>query len=760
MDLLPKNIMMIRRSKRISNTTHKIIKTRSDCANVKEAVANKQKFDRAQASVIDQDVIVCSEKTPDPLPLPPQDTSRILGTFCHSHQQAQATEDEDVRLEAIRKRAVAAALGEECNQRKSKRQREQDKRWLRMFEELLAFRMVNGHTKVPIYYAPCQELGSWAACLWRQHRELQEGKTSNLTREKIDVLGLVGFWGIGSVKAGAVPAGRQASSRPHICQGWNSKFEQLKEYKRNFGHTNVPKNYEKNPTLANWVKTQRKNYRLLMNSNKASGAMTNERIGLLKSIGFNWVVQRRNRDSVHLPQSPAKRVAGLYVTDELNKKRLRPESMKAEKNEEIHKISKSNVSVKNVGQSLLKLRKSKRQQEKEKKWIEMFNRLKVYRELTGHCDVPQWCPGNQELGSFVASQREQYRYFQEGKSFTLMTDEKVAMLMSIGFVWDPSLYSQVTGKKETSVDYSDGICEDPSENAQNTRENESSADDSDDDDSEELQPPVTVDDSYVPTSPVRVDKNLVEKYSIALATASQKGRSTIQHALFSQKPSCIVEEAVTENGNTPDKNLGASIRQTLFPEKPGRITVSKVSPNEQTGDDEGADKCVQLVKNAEYPCRKRTIVAKWKLKGLESNRGERTDIPYCYLPLYKGVTVRPSGKWQAQIYYSGKSRYVGVFDDQEEAGRVYEWVHRELKSSNGSKVVSKEEADDYFKATLKAAFEWHNSVKNDPMQGEILSSECSQDSHKVQKSTLGLHQPNSLCKIPKKKRKTLMDSFL
>jgi hypothetical protein len=47
------------------------------------------------------------------------------------------------------------------------------------------------------------------------------------------------------------------------------------------------------------------------------------------------------------------------------------------------------------------------------------------------------------------------------------------------------------------------------------------------------------------------------------------------------------------------------------------------------------------------------------------------------MPLPRGVTVRPSGKWQAQLYYAGKSRYIGVFDCREDACYAYE-VAREV----------------------------------------------------------------------------------
>lgn len=46
----------------------------------------------------------------------------------------------------------------------------------------------------------------------------------------------------------------------------------------------------------------------------------------------------------------------------------------------------------------------------------------------------------------------------------------------------------------------------------------------------------------------------------------------------------------------------------------------------------------------------------------------------------RGVTQRPSGKWQAQLYFAGKSRYIGVFDSREKANLGYEIAREYLHS--------------------------------------------------------------------------------
>ncbi len=53
------------------------------------------------------------------------------------------------------------------------------------------------------------------------------------------------------------------------------------------------------------------------------------------------------------------------------------------------------------------------------------------------------------------------------------------------------------------------------------------------------------------------------------------------------------------------------------------------------------------------------------------------------LTLPRGVTQRPSGKWQVQVYYAGYSRYVGLFDTREEAAAGYRLARECMDSSFG-----------------------------------------------------------------------------
>ncbi len=69
----------------------------------------------------------------------------------------------------------------------------------------------------------------------------------------------------------------------------------------------------------------------------------------------------------------------------------------------------------------------------------------------------------------------------------------------------------------------------------------------------------------------------------------------------------------------------------------------------------------------------------------------------------RGVTMRPSGKWQVQYYYCGSSRYIGVFESKEDALTAYETT-REILGREGSESLTKEEIYNNVNLARNAAF--------------------------------------------------------
>lgn len=159
---------------------------------------------------------------------------------------------------------------------------------------------------------------------------------------------------------------------------WNSHIDQLKEYRNIFGHVNVPQNcddeYRK---LSMWVQNQRVQYRYLKNGNAKKSFLTPERIAILESLGFAWDMNE------------------VY-------------------------------------------------------WMEKWHMLKKFTEDHGHANVPSRYEQNPRLARWVLNQRVQFRKHLrqqkndhedepgQTKSGSRLTQKRIDLLNSLGFVWDPS----------------------------------------------------------------------------------------------------------------------------------------------------------------------------------------------------------------------------------------------------------------------------------------------------------------------------------
>lgn len=139
--------------------------------------------------------------------------------------------------------------------------------WESRFQELIAFKAKHSHCNIPVKWKENIKLGMWSAA----QRALR--KSGKLKRERERRLNEIGFdWREGSTKA-----------------EWKSRFDQLKDYRRRFGHCCVPVRWQENPQLGAWVARQR-------NFRKASKmAVYKER--LLTEIGFVWA-QRQTTSSL------------------------------------------------------------------------------------------------------------------------------------------------------------------------------------------------------------------------------------------------------------------------------------------------------------------------------------------------------------------------------------------------------------------------------------------------------------------------------
>ena len=74
--------------------------------------------------------------------------------------------------------------------------------------------------------------------------------------------------------------------RAYQAENWTEKFEELIEYRNQFGNCLVPNAFTDNRALAQWVKRQRYQYKLKMEGKRST--MSDERIEALEDVGFIW----------------------------------------------------------------------------------------------------------------------------------------------------------------------------------------------------------------------------------------------------------------------------------------------------------------------------------------------------------------------------------------------------------------------------------------------------------------------------------------
>ena len=135
-----------------------------------------------------------------------------------------------------------------------------NKKWMGMFDRLVAYKARYNNTMVPYRYDEDPKLASWVS---RQRRPYIRNQMLSSRRDLLNSIDFV--WN---------PTGVKEEEQ------WMEMYEKLVAYKKRYKDTMVPRNYVGDAKLANWVKEQRYQYR---NRN-----LSESRWALLNSIGFIW----------------------------------------------------------------------------------------------------------------------------------------------------------------------------------------------------------------------------------------------------------------------------------------------------------------------------------------------------------------------------------------------------------------------------------------------------------------------------------------
>mmetsp|Transcript_18028 Transcript_18028/g.29879 ORF Transcript_18028/g.29879 Transcript_18028/m.29879 type:complete len:822 (-) Transcript_18028:190-2655(-) len=210
------------------------------------------------------------------------------------------------------------------------------------------------------------------------------------------------------------------------------------------GDGNNNNNKIKYDSLGVWVKRQRNQYKNYKAGNKEkAGEMTEERVKLLESVGFEWSLRAVGTESTswidHYNTLKAfKEEHGHTLIDEKQNKalgdwcKLMRNYMKkySEGNEENALSSEHYQLLKD-----LELDSSLR----ESKFEARLRELMDFKKAHGHCLVPASYAANQKLSNWVQTQKRQYKLMKDGRNLkSQMTEEKCQMLIEAGFEFEVS----------------------------------------------------------------------------------------------------------------------------------------------------------------------------------------------------------------------------------------------------------------------------------------------------------------------------------
>lgn len=185
------------------------------------------------------------------------------------------------------------------------------KSWSERFAQLQEYKTINGHCNVPIRYKTNPSLGQWVSTQRQEYASFQNGKKSNMTKERIAKLEEAEFnW---SLRDTAKMAPRKS---------WDMHFAALIEFKKQHGHCDVRVRSKQQPTgsLGRWVEKQRSQYHS-KNEGKDS-KLTIDQIEKLDSIGFKWRVRHERNKISGCPRNPDIEINDEALLDEYTKRAL------------------------------------------------------------------------------------------------------------------------------------------------------------------------------------------------------------------------------------------------------------------------------------------------------------------------------------------------------------------------------------------------------------------------------------------------------
>jgi hypothetical protein len=223
---------------------------------------------------------------------------------------------------------------------------------------------------------------------------------------------------------------------------WEERYEELEHYKEKHKDCNVPQKFTETPGLGHWVMRQRDQY--------LTGNLNSERKSKLDQLGFAWnLIYMRRTPKISQGRAEFSRMEGKTGPATCWVGRWAELERYKQKHKDCN-VPRGYAETPGLGSWVNRQRKEYRSgnlnlERKEKldqlgfvwntyasSWEESYAELEHYKQVHGHCNVPQKCPEAPGAAHFVKQQRDDYR---NGN----LNLERKSKLDQLGFVWNTSI---------------------------------------------------------------------------------------------------------------------------------------------------------------------------------------------------------------------------------------------------------------------------------------------------------------------------------
>lgn len=275
-----------------------------------------------------------------------------------------------------------------------------DHAWELMFRRLEDFNKTFGHCRVPHGWEKDKQLALW---VMRQRRMNMQGKILDIRRLLLNRIGFI--WAI----------------QETFNIQWENFFQQLADFKKEFGHCNVP---GKNIKLVSWIERQR--------LSKKKKILSSQREQRLNELDFIWEFDKIKKDGwqeKYLQLADFNRAHGhSFVPVKYNANKLLGNWVALQRKLQaqgklsdgrLKKLDKLNFVWSAHTRTRLQL-------EYDLQWERNFRKLTEYKHLHGTCQVS--LKSDPLLQAWAVWQR---KMFYEGR----MASHRIVQLNSISFPW-------------------------------------------------------------------------------------------------------------------------------------------------------------------------------------------------------------------------------------------------------------------------------------------------------------------------------------